>query len=490
LTAVLLLFFAVNSLLLWGIQASRFSLLTDAGYGDSYILYDILHFNRTGVIYRDLSQPPYLPAQYSPLLYLLYSIPSRIPRKNPFSGPRLAALATFMLCIAVVVSIVRVLVPSRLAWFWGLLLASSIRSMDPWPLQLRGDFAGILFDLASLRLLLVRSRRAVPLAGLCAGLATQFKITYVAAIAAGSLWLLLRKQWKDLGVFLAAAASTSAGLYLIFELIQPQMFHQMFLLAPGIRHVRGCVRLTLDALKEPIVLLALLALPFVISRRWPRWILLLLFICLSFVIGGLTDVQAGGNINYFFEFLFALTPLAVFGIDQLLAWSRRHSVVALFTTALVLIHFLPPVAIDMHDRWNEISPYSIRSQNAAFRRLAAALHGRHLFSTVPRIALLNQQPALVEPFLLSYMRRLGKFDGQPIMMRIRNDEFDVVVTSVDRFANWRGIPHIDKELAASIAFAYKPACATRECLVYLPRTRPKDEFLAKDLAAAGCVPRN
>jgi hypothetical protein len=58
------------------------------------------------------------------------------------------------------------------------------------------------------------------------------------------------------------------------------------------------------------------------------------------------------------------------------------------------------------------------------------------------------------------------------------------------FVNWRGIPHIDKELAASIAFAYKSAYATRECAVYLPRMRPKNEFLVKDLAAAGCVPRN
>ncbi len=421
LIGVLLLFFAANSLFVLALQVTRLPLLTEAGYGDSYILYDILHFQKTGVIYRDLSQPPYLPAQYSPLLYMLYSIPARIASANPFLGPRLMALAAFLLCVAIVVSTVRVLVPARHAWLWGLLLATSIRSMELWPLQLRGDFPGILFDLASIRLLLARSSRALLLAGLCAGLATQFKITYVAPLAAGSLWLLLRRQWKDLAVFLGAGALTSVGLYLFFWLLEPRMISQMLALAPGIKDVRGCAKLALDAISEPIVLLALPALPLILSRAWPRWTLLLLFTSISFALGALTDVQAGGNINYFFEFLFALTPLAVLGIYTLIAWSGRYSGLALFLAALILIELVLPAARDMYYRQSEISPATTRSSNAAFRKIETALRGRHIFSTVPRIALLDPKPALVEPYLLTYMRRLGRFDGQAIPERIRNE---------------------------------------------------------------------
>jgi hypothetical protein len=490
LIAVLLLFFATNSLLVSALQVSRLPLLTDAGYGDSYIFYDILHFQKTGVIYRNLSQPPYLPAQYSPLLYMLYSVPARINSSNPFIGPRLLALAIFILCIAVVVSIVRVLVPVRHAWLWGLLLASSFRSMELWPLQLRGDFPGILFGLTSIRLLLARSSRAVLFAGLCAGLATQFKFTYVAALAAGSLWLLLRKQWRNLAIFLGTGVLTSIGLYLVLGLLEPHMFSQMLTLAPGIRDVRGCVKLAFDAIKEPTVLLALLPLPLVVLRRWPRWMLLLLYVCLSFAIGGLTDIQAGGSINYFFEFFFALTPLAVFGIYELIAWSRPYSGVAVFTTALFLIHFFPSSVRDNRYPWNGMTPSSIRSQNATFRRFAAAMRGRHIFSTVPRIALLDPQPALVEPYLLTYMQRLGKFDGQPILSRVRDGEFDVVVTAADRTLSWRGVPHIDKALEASIASAYKLRCSIGGYLVYLPGVRPANGSLMTDLGRAGCVSPN
>src|SRR5262249_4486269 len=159
--------------------------MTEAGYGDSYVLYDVLHFQRTGVIYRDLSQPPYLPAQYSPLVYMIYSFPARPASANPFFGPRLIALGAFLLCVAVVVSIVRVLIPGRSAWLWGALLATSVTCMAPWPLQLRGDFIGIFFGLLAIRLLLSHFRYTALLAGLCSGLALQFKITLVASLIAG-----------------------------------------------------------------------------------------------------------------------------------------------------------------------------------------------------------------------------------------------------------------------------------------------------------------
>lgn len=500
LPGVLLLLFTANFLSLFALQISRFPLLTEAGYGDSYILWDTLHFLRTGVIYRDLSQPPYLPAQYSPLVYMLYAIPAGISGVNSFFGPRLLAFAVFVLCIAVVVSMVRELVPVRSAWLWGLLLAGSIRSMEMWPLQIRGDFPGILFALISIRLLMVRSSWvALLLAGLCAGLAFQFKITYVAALAAGALWLLLRRQFKGLGIFLAAGGLTSVGLYLIFWLWEPRMISQMLALAPGIPDVKGCLKLALSAAKEPVALLALPGLPLVVSRRWPRWMLVVLYVSFSAIVGGFADIQAGGNINYFFEPLFALTPLAVFGIYNLIHWCRPRSGLALLATGLLLIQFVfPTSAFEMRSQLAEINPrpvisrLAVNKSNAEFRRLEAALRGRHIFTTIPRIALLDPEPVLLEPYLLTYSRRLGKFDPQPYIQKIRHDEFDVILTGVGQTLNWRGIRFLDDGVRAAIFSAYKPACIIKqeEVSVYLPRMRPADAALLTSLRQAGCVPLN
>jgi hypothetical protein len=367
-----------------------------------------------------------------------------------------------------------------------MLIAISITSLENWPVQLRGDFPGILFGLVAIRLLLARSRHAVLLAGLCAGLATQFKFTYVAALVAGSLSLLLYKRWKDLAVFAAAGASASLGLYLLFWLREPRMLSQMMAAAPGIPDVSGWVRLISRAISEPVVLLALPTLPLIILRPWPRWRLLLLFILVSFGVAGLTDLQAGGNLNYFYEGLLALTPLAVLGAWRLILWSRQRLAMAVFLTGLILLHFWLLDAQHLYGTDSKLTPGKIKQQNAVFRRTEDALRGQHILSTIPRIALLDPHPAVMEAFLLSYMQRLGKANPQPIVDRIRSAEFDVVITN-EHPISYRGISRIGPDLGNAIVAAYTPHCTLAERIFYLPRQRPQDASLILKLQQAGCM---
>jgi glycosyl transferase family 87 len=484
------LFCLANSLLMVNFQVSRLFLLDEAGYGDSYILYDALHFQDTGVIYRDLSQPPYLPTQYSPLVYMLYSLPGRIGTfPNPFIGPRLIAIAAFLLCVAVVISIVRTLVPARHAWLWGLLLGTSIISMQDWVLQLRGDFSGIFFSLLAIRLLLARHHHASLFAGLSAGFAMQFKITFLAALVAGSLWLLFRKRWRELAAFVAAGTLMFAVPYLLFWAREPRMPSQILALSPGIKDVRGCLKLISEAVKEPVVPLALAAFPLVVSVACPRWALLFLFASLSFLLSGIADVQVGGNINYFFEPLFALVPAAVLGVVILTQWARRRVGLAVFLSALVVIYLLPsnlPSNTQQLYRAVRSQGDFVKSRNDTFRIVQNVLQGRHIFTTVPRLAMMDPVPVLMEPLLLTYLQRLGKFDPQPIIERIRRNEFDLVITETPS-RSWRGLvmsPDIHRAIEAS----YRPQCVVGNYLMHIPRSRSGDSGLLEELDRNRCVP--
>ena len=465
---------------------SSLLLIDEAGYGDSYIIYDVLHFRRTGTIYRDLSLPPYLPAQYSPMVYILYSLPGRIVAwESPFVGARLIVIAAFLGCIGIVISIVRTLIPVRRVWVWAPLLVCSISSMWDWTLQIRGDFPGICLSLLAIRLLLSRSRWAVPLAGICAGLAMQFKITFVAAVIAGALWLLIRQRWRHLATFAILAALSSVALYLLYAVREPRMLSQIFALSPGIADVRGDLGFMDQAVSDLVVLLAVLALPLAVSRLWPGGALIVMFAATSFAIAGLTDLQAGGNINYYFEGLFAVIPLAVLGVLRLLALARRHVTLGFFVVSLFGIHFVAPRAVLLFDR---PASRSVESRNELFRHVERVLQGRHIFSTVPRLALLDPAPALMEPYLLSYMQRLGKADPTIIAERIRDSEFDVVITAAAPGA-WRGISHIGPDLHDAVAAAYEPQCTLPGWLFHLPRDpRMLSKPLTQDLANIGCVP--
>ena len=492
LATALALFCLSNSLLLLSSQIPRLFQLDEVAYGESYIFYDVLHFQNSGEIYRDLSQPPYLPAQYSPLMYMLYSLPGRVLAfENPFLGPRAIALFAFLLCIAIVVSIVRMLIPARHAWVWGMLLATSIiglQTWQPWIISARGDLPGTVFSLLALRLLLSRSGRAVPLAGLCAGLSMQFKITFVAAMAAGFLWLLFRKQWRELVSFAAAAVLSSAGPYLLFWVREPRMLAQMTALSPAVKHLPGAVTLSFRAIREPVTLLALLALPPIGLRSWSRWTLLFLVAVISLAIGGLATIQAGASLNYFFEGLLVLVPAAVLGILRLIRWARQRAGVAAFLSSIILLHLLPPTALSLYETlWSESASQQVVRGNSKVRDLKHILAGRHIFSTVPWLALLDPPPIVTEPFLMSYMQQLGKFDPEPIAQRIRDQEFDVVITAVGP-PDYRGIPKIAPDLRRAIEEAYKPQCRMVGALMHVPRARAGADDLIQELDRDGCIP--
>lgn len=113
---------------------------------------------------------------------------------------------------------------------------------------------------------------------------------------------------------------------------------------------------------------------------------------------------------------------------------------------------------------------------------------------MPRLALLDPNPAVMEPFLLSYLQRLGKFDAQPILDRVRSGEFDVLITSA-RPDSYRGVPVIAPDLGDAIVASYAPHCVLLGSEIYLlgseiylPRYRPEDKTLVRKLEQIGCVP--
>jgi hypothetical protein len=463
-------------------------LLKERDHGDSYILYDIQHFEKTGIIYRDLTQPPYLPAQYSPFVYLLYSVPGfLIQEDNPFIGPRLLVLAAFLGCVGVMVSITRTLLPIRFAWMWGILAAGSIASMSNWVLQIRGDFPGILFSLLSIRMLLSRSRWSPVLAGIAAGLATQFKFTFVAAGIAGTLWLLLQRRWKDLGKFIATAAVSSAGLYILYLAREHRMLAQIFSLRPGIRNITGDVELAILAFSEPLALVALAGLSRFAWRASSRWSLMLIFTTLSVAVASVTNLQAGGNVNYYFESLFSTIPFAVFGALRLVNLGRRSPALGVCFAGLMCTFFLIPRAQALRGQITE-TPLSVAEENHAFRKLEEVLSERHILSTVPRLALLDPAPPLMEPYLMSYLHRLGKVDTALITRPVRDEQYELVATA-EVAVSWRGIPFIDPDLHEAIASSYRPYCTIEGWLMHLPiKSDSRKDELMETLAGIGCKP--
>jgi hypothetical protein len=260
----------------------------------------------------------------------------------------------------------------------------------------------------------------------------------------------------------------------------------MMAMSPGIYEVPGYLKIMHWVMSEPAVLVAALAVSPITWRSNSPWTLLLLFGAVSFSLAAVTDLQAGGSMNYFYEALFAITPAAVLGTRRLMSWARLHIGAGLFVAALFVFQLLPPLLRGLNQHIESVAG-GVQSKNRQLGKMQDVLRGRHIFSSVPRLALFDPQPALVEPFLLSYLQRVGKFDPKPVFERIRNREFDVVVTDSTVQA-WRGIPIVGPELHATINASYQPYCVYSEYLFHLPRDQSGSNALARELLEMGCQP--
>src|SRR5262249_40798543 len=299
------------------------------------------------------------------------------------------------------------------------------------------------------------------------------------------LWLLAQKRWKDFVRFAVLGCLFSAGPYLLYSLREPRMLEQIFALSPGIRNVTGNLGLMDKAVLELLILFALPGSASIQWRTWSKETLVVLFAATSFAVAGLTDMHAGGNINYYFELFFAVVPIAVLGVFRLMELARRTLVLGLALTSVLVIHSLAPALLTLHTNVGLLRNRWIDSSNAELEQLEHALTGHRFFSTVPRLALLDPQPPLIEPYLLTYMHRLDKVDLGPFVEPIRRNEYDVVITNAF-VGSFRGINHLDPTLREAIASSYRRHCKFGSWLFHLPEDVQASSVLEQKLRTIGC----
>jgi hypothetical protein len=358
--------------------------------------------------------------------------------------------------------------------------------MQNWVPQARGDFFAAFFGMAAMRLLLVESMGAAVAAGAFAGLMTQFKFVFVEAMAAGGLWLLVNRRMRHLAAFAAGASAASVGLFLIIWQVEPEMPRHLLVLRAAMRDFRGVPAHWLKLVQEPGVLLALLALPVVLRRGWRRWQLLVMYAAISFILSSAADVQPGASLNYYYITLFALAPLAGFGVLQ---FGRiRPATASLLITCLLVGAVAGPQAV-VAVRTVARAPESLRATvagNAQKHRLRALLSSKKVFATVPDVVFLSGQPVVDEPFMLGHLYAAGVLDLGPLLWRIDASEFDLVALPGRRLV-YRRIELVPGPLRKAIAKSYRPHCALNRTVYFTPEKGQSGD-LAGALIGLGCVP--
>jgi hypothetical protein len=456
------------------------------GNGDSFIFQSVENLRKTGVLYPPLGADHLVPTLYSPFLYWMHAVAwAVIPTQNPYIGPRLLELVSFCGCVAAAALLSRRLLGRRGVYRLAVLLALSFSVVPLWVMQLRGDFQGITCSLGALYFLISRKPSGILWAGALAGLAVQFKVTFLAAAAAGCIWMLLYRRWMDLLRFVTIASVTSVGFYLFIWRLEPHIFQNILVLSKMIQHRAGVVVFIRQSLQEPVFLLAIAALvvllPRIASRRWPRWQLLTIYLSISLAIAIVTSLQAGASINYFYESLFASVPFAVLGMLQLKL--ARLRIAGVFLSFLLLVILGPQAAKVV--RWVRQAPAEVAHRNLKYDQLRQALEDTTVLSSIPDVTILRPERIIPDFILLNYMVMTAGEDVSGLEARIRKNDFDVIVTQPADYL-WRGVPVLPRTVRSAIMDAYQPYCLLSDKEFHFPKNRPDTLNVRKRLQEIGC----
>jgi len=440
----------------------------DAGYPDSYILHTARNLLLNGKIYHSTHADPMVPAIYGPATYLTFAFALKMPPLFvPWFWPRmipfLALLASAFLCA----DIARLVYKNRRAGVWGFLLAVLLPGLGGFFFQARGDRFACFLSLAAIRLLLAGRTGTAVLAGVLAGLAPLYKLSYASAMAAGVFYLLWRQRRFALPFTVAAVSAMLSGYQAAF-LAEPFLpDHQMRFFRGVLYTTEGWAPVMRQVLATPALyafILLLLGFPRASIRKGG---LLVLHAAISFLLASLALFQAGGNINYFLEPLLSMAAsgsalpvvLAAKAGARLLALSGRLALAGIVLAAAWYVPF--PLRSMLHQLEGD------KRRDRAIACLENIHQSHRVLSFVPRLSLFDRNAPLTEPFLLEMLASSDPAIRQRLHSRISAGEFDVVfLPPSPRGARFRGIRHVHETTLALIQQCYVPVARTRVAWVY------------------------
>jgi hypothetical protein len=466
----------------------------DVGYPDSATLLRLGEFVHSGRLYPAFDRPPYLITLYGPLTYVLLAVPYGLASAagiSPLIPMRLAIVGALAVCVSFTFLLSRRLYGSlSMAWL-SALFTLSLLPLAYWALQIRCDFLGLGFALFSVYLFLLTNGRRLALgAAICAGMALLIKQTFVAAPIAIVGWLIYRRRFKEAALWSACFVLTVGGGYAIVASREPLMLKHMAAIRRPVFEYREAFQIIGQALTQPVTLFFVIGGLLALWKCTPEKLLLVGYCGAGWLVAILTIPQIGGNINYFWEPLFASAVLAGSGLYELQRKARSTPIlVILLLLIMVARWFVPFLHADLHYlRQTYASVKGYQERKREWEAFVTVISGRRLLSTFPDVTIHSGTPEIPDPYLNAVLERRGQWTSAPVVADIADGAFDLIIIGENDGIGWRGLMNWDGRMWGAVRQSYSFACVFEEMEVWLPRRTSSD--LLPRLSAAGCIAPN
>ncbi len=475
--AALVLILSCAALLCLGYQALALTHRYPLDYGEAPLLDQAMRLAAGGALYRaELSSPPYTISNYPPLYVMLLAPFVKLFGPSFFFGRLLSALGAWI-SAALLGWMVHLHTRDRLAAATTGLLFLALPYVVHWSSLLRVDLLALALSLGALALLVHRPdgrwsfRAAVVL--LVGAIATRQTYALAAPLAACA-WLFVRDRRRALQLAALVGGTSLAGFALLNGLTHGGFYFNIVTANVNEFDPRR-LAWNLGRLLEtaPVLLCASGVALFLLPRRNPLWPLAAPY-AVGAACSALTIGKIGSNVNYLLEFCAAMS----LATGLVVAWSRKAWGLAGMRVVLfvVLIGQTGHLLRTTHDEF-AVGLMGRRASAAELRQLETLV----LSTTLPVLAdeymgllTLQRRPIGFQPFEMTQLARMGRWDQSRFLERLRGQEFAYIILYRRPWVSERWTP----EMRQAMADAYVPACVLAENEVYRSPKHTTDRGLA------------
>jgi len=414
----------------------------------------------------------YAGTRYMPLPILMNALAARAAGDPLVGGKALAALLMGVLLVLLFVTLRAWSCPAPLAAALSAMVVATDTGLQAGT-SIGGDLLPVVLQVGALGLAVrARGRSGWIAAGVLAGLAMASKLTGFWALLAVATWYVLQRQWRSAIVFSVACVATAA---IVLGAVQiwtggGLSSHLLAFAVAGVHGplalLRGPNQILFNLLGHAwgaVVLVPLAAMGLLLPARGPR--LSIVHLALGYAAALLVIVYAdlGTGPNQLLDVV-TLTALAagvlagraVVEPDRQLGWIVTHlvAVTVIWAAGLDLVR---TVGFDVRRSASAIAAGAAPRHDAA--SVAKLVHGDEtVLSEDPSVPVaLGRRPVVMDPFTLLALDRQQPQLVDPLISRIVDQRFDVVVLLVPLDADDAEMWYTDFHFGARIAKALRHA---------------------------------
>ena len=438
-------------------------------YGEAPLIDQSIRLSAGENIYRsDINSPPYTIANYPPL-YVISLIPFLNWFDSPFHMARVVSVISTLLSGIFIGLMIYTLSKNRYAALAAAILFFASPYVVQWAVRARIDSLALAFATGALFVLVrwPRERWSWVVGGVLLVAAIYTRQSYaLAAPLAGFVWLWTQDKRRAISLALLVGG-LGIALFILINVITNGGFYYNIVTANVNDYSWERLKDNLLQLWRDnyIILVLSLLFLFVGWRSQKSWPILALFLVGAF-LSALTVGKIGSNVNYFLELAAALALVG----GALVSWSETYpwrSTAVLLLIALQIGLSLR-ASMQLNVDWILSQRYFDFESMQILEQEVNAMDGPVLADEYMGLLTMNDRPLYLQPFELSQLANAGRWDQQPLLDEIKNQNIDgILIHHFDTTPVFK--ERWTAELLTAIDEYYRPVKTLAGTVLYIPK---------------------